>query len=301
MHALEAYDLIRFAQHTLERLDAAGRALSESRGKKREKSWLASASEVLKAELDKVGPLLERALELSELDVVRAERASDLIGVWVDALEKLLAGVTFHAGVRAPIIEALFKHQRFPLLRKATFEAADEYALELERRLKSSYVERMLKEEQLAVLRPVVEEATAAFEAVRAARAPAELPMEERDAIAAELSAAALVIELTLSQAKLVAEAALLTSPEVLERSGLREKRKKRAQRPAAKAEAGEGEATPAEASVDSGSAGASESTAVEAAESAAKAPVSEKPKRAKKTQKPAAKNGALPKPAPAA
>src|SRR4051812_36102783 len=137
---LEAYDLISFAANSAERLIEAAPAFEARIDLDREKQWFNEAIELLKNECAPAMPLLERARSLPELKVVRQESTSDLASLWVDAIEKLLAGITFHLGPRHPIIQALFTHQKFPALRRAPLEIAEEYATELERRLRSSYV-----------------------------------------------------------------------------------------------------------------------------------------------------------------
>src|SRR5689334_3735022 len=105
---LEAYDLIRFSEHLQERLDAAAAELAPRRGLTLEKEWLGTAQRLMREASEGASGLLERARALPELAEVRQEFAAVFQNQWVDALERLLAGITFHIGGRDPVIEALF-------------------------------------------------------------------------------------------------------------------------------------------------------------------------------------------------
>ena len=156
MSCLEAYDLIRFAEVFETRLAAAEEQLSGKRGLAREKEWMGAALELVRLERVPAPGMLERVRDLPELDEVREEFGAELLNLWVDALEKLHAGITFSAGSRSPVIDALFPHLKFPQLRRASREAVTEYAALYERRLKSSYVSRLLAQEELALVQPVL-------------------------------------------------------------------------------------------------------------------------------------------------
>ena len=77
---------------------------------------------------------MARARMLPELASVREEHAADLIGPWADAVERLHAGIVFHAGLKSPIIEALFPHRKFDSLRRGNLENAQIYGAEFHRR-----------------------------------------------------------------------------------------------------------------------------------------------------------------------
>jgi hypothetical protein len=249
---LEAYDLIRFTAHYEEKLANAVAELEQKRGSKRERQWLNGALELVKSERESVapalGPLYDRAQRLPEMAAIREEEASSRIGAWVDSLEKLLAGITFQFGSRVPLIEALFPHQKLPNLRRAAFETAAEYAKELERRLKSSYVSRLLATDEYAFLNPVIEQMTTAWAQVAEAGREEDISVEERRALEEGLIDIAKRLEVAVKQARLLGEAAFVRFEGEHEQLGLAMKPKKRAARPAneaAKAPAAEVESAP--------------------------------------------------------
>ncbi|MCK6548659.1 hypothetical protein L6R52_22640, partial [Myxococcota bacterium] len=129
---VEAYELLAFAQQTAARLVSVAPVLESRAELPRERAWLVSAVEMMSEATASLGPLMERARRLPELKSVRLDQTGDLIAAWVDALEKLLAGFTFHLGSRHPIIQAVFTNPRFPQLRRAAFEIAEETANEVE-------------------------------------------------------------------------------------------------------------------------------------------------------------------------
>lgn len=225
---LEAYDLVRFADHLQERLAAAEGELSPKRGLKAEKEWLATAAALLREAREPSQGLLEKVRGLPELAEVRDEYGAEFQGQWVDALERLLAGITFHAGNRDPIIEALYPHQKFPALRRADQDTLRDYAKELERRLKSSYVSRMLAQPNYAFAAPVLELIAGAWAKWQSAFASEGMAEEQAAELRKELLAAARRIDLAARQARLLAEAALAPAPGLFEELGLAAKPKKR-------------------------------------------------------------------------
>jgi hypothetical protein len=239
---LEAYDLIRFSAQLDERLSAAASELEKKRGLKAEKEWLASAIALLRAAREPSQGLVERARGLPGLEEVRDELGAVFQGLWVDALERLLAGITFHAGPRSPIIEAVFPHQKLPALRKASREAALDFAKELERRMKTAYATRMFAEPSFAFALPVLEQLKGAFEQWQAVYFGENMPEEQAAAVRKDLVAAAKRLELATRQAKLLAEAALAPCGGLFEELGLASKPRKRASKPAPKVKEGEGE-----------------------------------------------------------
>ncbi|RKI49490.1 hypothetical protein D7X55_35640, partial [Corallococcus sp. AB049A] len=169
---LESYELIRFAEAFEARLATAEEMVVGRPGLEAEKQWLASALERLREAREPAGGLLEQVKDLPELDEAREEFSFDQQGRWVDALEKLHAGITFTASSRAPVIEALFPHLKFPQLRRAPVEMVNEYATSYERRLKSAYVTRIFSRDDFAMVRPVVDLVAATFAAWTASLSP---------------------------------------------------------------------------------------------------------------------------------
>jgi hypothetical protein len=225
---LEAYDLIRFAEVFEARLAAAEEQLAGKRGLTREKEWMGAALELVRLERIPAPGLLERVRNLPELDEVREEFGAELLNLWVDALEKLHAGITFSAGSRSPVIDALFPHLKFPQLRRASREAVTEYAALYERRLKSSYVTRLLAQEELALVQPVLQQVAAAHAQWVACYSPAPLPEEEAAPLREGLTTLGRRLDIAVRQARLLAEAALTPVRDAFDSSGLAIKPKRR-------------------------------------------------------------------------
>ena len=61
-----------------------------------------------------------------------------------DAIERLWAAISFHLGRRAPLLEALFPHTKFPLLRKPKTQVVREYHQLFLKKLNSGYAQRIL-------------------------------------------------------------------------------------------------------------------------------------------------------------
>jgi hypothetical protein len=243
---LEAYDVIAHSAQLQTRLSAALAMLSKKQLLKREKEWLSGAVELLHASREGMPELIERSLRLAELTAVREEHAVELQGRWVDGLEKLLAGITFHAGSRAPLIETLFPKQKLPTLRRAKREVVATYEAEWEKRLVSGYVKRMLGQEAFAFALPVIEEVRAAFAPWKAAFSSEPLPEDQALAVRGELAAAAKKLEVPIRQAKLLAEAALTPVAGAFEDSSIGQKPRKHSAKPVAPpADEAGGEAEP--------------------------------------------------------
>ncbi|NOK37006.1 hypothetical protein D7W79_31815 [Corallococcus exercitus] len=226
---LESYELIRFAEAFEARLATAEEMIVGRPGLEAEKQWLASALERLREAREPAGGLLEQVKDLPELDEAREEFSFDQQGRWVDALEKLHAGITFTASSRAPVIEALFPHLKFPQLRRAPVELVNEYATSYERRLKSAYVTRIFSREDFAMVRPVVDQVAATFAAWNASLSPTPLPPEQEAALREALVSLGRRLDVALRQGRLLAEAALVPVPGVFEAAGLTLKPRKRA------------------------------------------------------------------------
>ncbi len=231
--SLEAVDLLRFADLIAERIASAEAELSKKRGLEREKQWLAAAAELLDEARAPGRGLIDRARMLPELTELREELAGSVQNAWVDALEKLLAGITFHISGRAPIIEALFPHQKFPPLRRAPHEVAAKFQADLEKRAKGSYVNRMLSSEDYAFATPVLELIRKSWADYDACFSGGSMSEEEAAPIREALATAVEGLELPLRQARLLAEAALASVAGAFEASGIGAKPRKRAGRAA--------------------------------------------------------------------
>ncbi len=192
-----------------------------------EREWLAAALERLTPHVDAIAPLLERAPRLPELAFARASLAASHQEAWVDQLEKLLAGLTFHAGSRDPIIEALFPNPKLAPLRKAKADAVASFQAGFEKRLNTGYVKRMLAQEPFSFVGPVLEALRAAGERWRAACSDEPMSDEASAALRAELVEKARAVRPSWRQAQLLAEAALVRAEGAYERLGLAKKVRK--------------------------------------------------------------------------
>ncbi|MGZ3457462.1 MAG: hypothetical protein ACXU86_03035 [Archangium sp.] len=231
LSTLEAYDLVRFAEAFDSRLAAADELLAGRPGMEREKEWLATAIQIVRTERAPAPALLEKVRDLPELGEVREEFAFTCQSLWVDALEKLHAGITFCASSRAPVIEALFPHIKFPQLRRASRDALLEFVANYERRLKSSYVARILARDDFSFVRPVLDQVATAYAQWQSCFTPVQLPHEQAAPLRAELIVLGKKLDIALRQARCLAEAALAPLPDVFENSGLAAKPRKRAGR----------------------------------------------------------------------
>ncbi|HYO52672.1 hypothetical protein [Archangium sp.] len=231
LSTLEAYDLVRFAEAIDSRLAAADELLAGHPGLEREKEWLATAIQIVRTERAPAPALLEKVRDLPELEEVREEFAFNLQNLWVDSLEKLHAGITFCASSRSPVIEALFPHLKFPQLRRASRDALQEFVASYERRLKSSYVSRILARDDFSFIRPVLDQVATAYATWQSCFAPVQLPHEQAAPLRAELIALGKKLDVALRQARCLAEASLAPIPEAFENSGLAARPRKRAGR----------------------------------------------------------------------
>ncbi len=244
---LEAYDVIRYSALLAEQLAAAQAELETKRGLKAEKEWLRAAGDLLGAAREPSQGIIERARGLPGLEEVRDEMGAVFQGLWVDALERLQAGITFHAGPRTPLVEAVFPQAKLATLRKASREVALAFAEDLGRRMKTSYVTRIFAEPAFAFALPVLDQLASAFAQWQAVYSGESMPEPQAAEVHKELLAAAKRVDLACRQAKLLAEAALAPCGGLFEELGLSAKRKRRSARPKERSrEAGaEGTASP--------------------------------------------------------
>lgn len=286
---LDAYDTLTVTQAIAERLAAATARLGKTKGHADEKAWLAIAEAKLSALRGVHAPLLRRAASLPELEVVRGDFADSLQSQAVDAVEKLFAGITFHAGSRSPVLEVLAAKLKLPQLRRADTEDFAKFCTDFEKRLNGSYLKRQLAADEFAFARPVVEQVRTAFAEWRQAFTPEPLPETEQAEIAKALRTAAKEVELPLKQARLLAEAALAPLDGAYEEAGLNVKPKKRSA--AKKTEAAAVEAVEPTEPTEVEAAAQEAEVAAEVLEAApAPAPVEAAPVEAPKAKKPTKK-----------
>ncbi|HEX8703767.1 MAG TPA: hypothetical protein VF815_33355 [Myxococcaceae bacterium] len=231
LSTLEAYDLIRFAEAFEARLATASDVIAEREGLGPEKEWMATSLRLVREALVPAPALIERAKDLPELEEAREEFSFQQQNLWVDSLEKLHAGITFCASSRAPVIEALFPHLKFPQLRRAPQEAVNEFAAAYERRLKSSYVTRIFTQDDFAFVRPVVDQVAKSYASWQASLSPATLSDAQALPLRMQLVAIGEKLDMAVRQARLLAEAALVPVPGAFDSTGLAAKPKRRAGR----------------------------------------------------------------------
>lgn len=293
MTTLDAFDTVAWSETFAERLDAAALELGRKQGFKDEKDWLTQAQHKVTQAREGLGPLGSKLLRLPELEPVREEHARTLQGEAVDAVERLQAGITFHVGSRAPLLEALYGKLKLPVLRRCDAEDFERFCADFEKKLSSGYAKRMLSDPGFAFAQAVVEQVLASFGAWRGAFSSEPLPDGEAQALREELLAHARKLELPLKQARLLAEAALSPLKDAFENSGLASRPKRRSPKPAVtEADDADVDAGPStdDAEPPSDDAAAEDAVAAEPAPSAPSAPSAPpkpegKPTRAKRAK----------------
>jgi hypothetical protein len=179
----------------------------------RPKRWLSDAEALLAGELESLGKLLRLAEKLAELEGKRDLFARTPQHAWVDALERLWAAVSFHMGRRAPLLEALFPHTKFPLLRKPKAAVVREYQGQLQKKLASTYVQRILSDPDSAFALPLVAQAEAAFASWEDTLTGPSLEEAPAATLRRQLFIATKKLEGVQRQAKLLLEASNLALP----------------------------------------------------------------------------------------
>jgi hypothetical protein len=219
---VESFDLLVHAEQLAPRLEAAATALAQLPGLDDENRWLAAARERLaQASAGSYGGLLNRALRLPELDGLKDDRGKLLQAAIADEVERLHAAITLAANARSPLLDALFQNLKLPALRKATRAQVERLCAELERRLTSSYARRMFAGEPYIAVVPMVQALEAAIATWRGVFIDPPLDGAAATALRDELTAASQRIELSVRQARLLAQAALLPAAELLDAAGV--------------------------------------------------------------------------------
>ncbi len=281
---LDAFDSISWSETLLARLHSASADLSRKQGLSVEKEWLSQAVERVTSARDGIGDLLGRAMRLPELEGLREDHARALQQNAVDSIERLQAGITFHVGTRAPILEALFGKLKYAMIRRADKEDFERFASDFEKRLNSSYCKRMFADQQFHFAAAVIDEVRTSFTAWRAAFSGERLPAAEESALRDELESQARRLDLPMRQARSLAEAALAPIRNAFDESGLANRPKRRLAKPSV-TESVERELTPQTLGDLAEAEAVSEALNSEAPESLAAepSPAAKKPRRSKK------------------
>ncbi len=225
----DAFDRIAHAEVFAERLERAGAELGGREGLADEARWLEDARRRIERAREGAGDLLTRALRLPEFSPMRDEGVRTLQGVAVDALEGVQRTIVAEAGDRSPLLEVLFRATKLPAMRRCGREEFDEFDAEMERRLTSTYVKRMLADASYAAVVAQVTEFRRAVEAWRGIFVPCG--EEEAAVIRDALRALAEGLDAPSRQARALAEAAFVVAPDLREASGIFDKPKRRAAR----------------------------------------------------------------------
>jgi hypothetical protein len=244
---LDAYDTVAHSDLLLERLNSAFAELTRKQGLHDEKEWITAAITRVTAAREGLGDLLTRVMRLPEMEPAREEHARGLQNLAVELVERLQAGITFHAGSRAPLLEALFGKVKLPVLRRLDRADFEKFCTDFEKRLNSGYAKRMFAEPSLALVQPVVDQVRASFATWRGAFSAEALEESEARNLRDELDACARRLELPMKQARLLAEAALSPLRDLFEELGLGQKPRKRSLRPAVTETDGQGDEPPAD------------------------------------------------------
>jgi hypothetical protein len=228
---LDAFDLVAHSEQLHARLDAASAELSKKQGLKDEKAWLETARQRVANARQGIGNLLTRVLRLPELEGVKEDQARVLQNAAVDAVERLQSGISFAAGARAPLLEALYGKLKVPVLRRCDREDFEKFCVDFEKRLNTGYAKRMFADPTFGVVAPALQQLHEAFATWRGVFSTETVPEAELQALRDELDAVARRLELPCRQARLLAQAALAPLKELLDDSGLAQKPKKRGPR----------------------------------------------------------------------
>ncbi len=226
---LDAFDVVVHSETLLANLRKAQQTLGKKQQLTDEKQWLTAGVERLAAAREGKKDLALKTSRLPELESVRGDMAKALQHQAVDAVERLQAGITFHAGPRAPVLEELFGHLKLPALRRAFAEDFEKFIASFSKRLKTQYVRRIFSDPDFTFALGAVEQVTVSFASWRDAFSTERLPEAEEAALREQLMAAADELEAPSHQARLLAEAALMSLGVAFAASGIGAKMKKRA------------------------------------------------------------------------
>lgn len=219
---VESFELLVQAEQLAPRLEAAATALAQLPELAEEHGWLAAARARLAAvRVEAHGDLLDRALRLPELEGLKGERGKLLQGAIADEVERLQAGITVAGGPRSPLLDVLFHNLKVPALRKCGRPELERFCAELERRLTSSYAQRMFARPPYAAVTPTLRALGAAIATWRGVFIEPPLDDQAATPLRGELAAAGRTVELALRQARLLAQAALLPAAELLDAAGV--------------------------------------------------------------------------------
>ncbi len=228
---LEVFDLLAYSEQLEARLGAAAAELAKRPGLSHEKSWIEIARERVAAARAGIGDLPIRALRVPELEPMKGDHARVLQGAVLDALERVQGAIVAAAGARSPLLEALTFKIKLPVLRKSDRADFEQFCVELEKRLATSYVRRMLADPDYAVVATPLEDMLRAIATWRGIFTEAPLSDEEAQPLRDEILACARKLEVPCRQARLLAQAALAPL-RLLDDHGVSQRPKRRGPKP---------------------------------------------------------------------
>lgn len=241
-NVFEAYDRVAHALSLAQRLAETRLALAERGASPAELSWVEAAREALaRASGEEAPALLTRSLRLAELEPLRVDLGRKIQSGVVQAVEALREPIVSSGGERSPLLEAIYWKLKPAAMQRSAPEDFEKFCVDVEKRLASSYVTRWLEDEAYAAVRPAVIALRAAIADWRVVFAGEPPTGARAEALREELVRTSARLEVPLRQSRLLAEAALLVAPDLIDASGIFDKPKRRAARLAA------GEASPAE------------------------------------------------------
>ncbi len=228
MDLLEAFDLLTFCRTMAERLEGVSSAHERALKRTAEGQWLEHAKQKLLELNESTKETLFACRQLPEFSFLSDEFAFENQQVAVEALERFQAGIAFHLGTRAPLIEVLFPKSNFAKLRKSSAVEFLAAVTDFEKRLASSYCTRMLAEPAMQFAKAPLETIAAALATWKDSRASVAAENAHAPTIRKQLLKWGQQAARQLKQSRLLAEAALTSFDNVFEESGLAAKPKKR-------------------------------------------------------------------------
>jgi hypothetical protein len=227
---VEATDLLAFAELSLAALRLGEERLAALADVEDERLWLGTAQRKVSLQLENTRSALAAAFVLPEFESERIAKGQALFAAWVESIEALFNGIVAHVSDKNPLVETLYPHLKFDKLRRGG-TAARVFKTEFERRRATTYVMRLATEPEYAFLPALL----GGVDGARLELATHEKPITATELELGELRHGVLshadALRVTLAQARLLAEAALIAQPGVFQELGLDAKPRKRASR----------------------------------------------------------------------
>lgn len=225
----DAQNLADFARNYLDDLTHAAQSAATPVDAD-ERGWLQLGVERIGRCLQASDAALFAAWPLPELESIRKRELRSRQEAWGDTVAELYAGIVEHTSANAPLVEVLFPHCRFEKLKRPG-ASSDQYHAEWTRRRRTQYVQRLSGEPEYAFLNPLLEVVARAREQLEQCQHPAEVAVERLEQLRNAVADTAQSLSQRLEQARILASAALVASPDHLANLGLTTKPRRRATR----------------------------------------------------------------------